>query len=171
MLYSRTLLFIHSIYNSLHLLAPNSQSIPPPLLCLPWKPQICSLCWGNVLSQVPQWRAPGTLEPPGKPGAPGPRIDWDLIDHGLQNSPPQISVAWEAPRFAESVPFPSSLGGPLADEGSDPDFLTHNPDNTTLAVYKQLLHTSSHRILRTTLFHQWGNWGSGRLSDSLKSHS
>ena len=27
-LYSRTLLFIHSIYNSLHLLTPNSQSIP-----------------------------------------------------------------------------------------------------------------------------------------------
>ena len=30
-LYSRTLLFIHSICNSLHLLVPNSQSIPPPL--------------------------------------------------------------------------------------------------------------------------------------------
>ena len=28
-LYSRTLLFTHSIYNSLHLLIPNSQSIPP----------------------------------------------------------------------------------------------------------------------------------------------
>ena len=27
---SRTLLFIHSIYNSLHLLTPNSYSIPPP---------------------------------------------------------------------------------------------------------------------------------------------
>ena len=31
-LYSRTLLFIHSIYNSLHLLTPNSQSIPPSTL-------------------------------------------------------------------------------------------------------------------------------------------
>ena len=30
MLYSRTSLFIHSIYNSLHLLTPNSHSIPPP---------------------------------------------------------------------------------------------------------------------------------------------
>ena len=30
MLYSRTLLFIHSICNSLHLLVPNSQSIPLP---------------------------------------------------------------------------------------------------------------------------------------------
>ena len=29
-LYNRTLLFIHSIYNSLHLLIANSQSIPPP---------------------------------------------------------------------------------------------------------------------------------------------
>ena len=29
-LYSRTLLFIHSVYNSLHLLMSNSQSIPPP---------------------------------------------------------------------------------------------------------------------------------------------
>ena len=28
--YSRTLLFIHSIYNSWHLLVPNSHSIPPP---------------------------------------------------------------------------------------------------------------------------------------------
>ena len=34
-LYSRTLLFIHSIYTTLHLLIPNSQSIPtPPLLPL-----------------------------------------------------------------------------------------------------------------------------------------
>ena len=30
MLYSRTLFFIDSIYNSSHLLIPNSQSIPPP---------------------------------------------------------------------------------------------------------------------------------------------
>ena len=30
-LYNRTFLFIHSIYNSLHLLTPNSRSIPPPL--------------------------------------------------------------------------------------------------------------------------------------------
>ena len=29
MLHSRTLLFVHSIYNSLHLLIPNSQFIPP----------------------------------------------------------------------------------------------------------------------------------------------
>ena len=29
MLYSRTLLFIHPMFNSLHLLIPNSQSIPP----------------------------------------------------------------------------------------------------------------------------------------------
>ena len=35
MLYGRTLLFIHPIYNSLHLLIPNSQSIPPP-----WQPQV-----------------------------------------------------------------------------------------------------------------------------------
>ena len=34
-LYSRTLLFIHSLYNGLHLLIPNSQSMPlPPLLSL-----------------------------------------------------------------------------------------------------------------------------------------
>ena len=31
-LYYRTLLFSHFMYNSLHLLIPNSQSIPPPLL-------------------------------------------------------------------------------------------------------------------------------------------
>ena len=29
-LYSKTLLFIHPICNSLHLLTPNSQCIPPP---------------------------------------------------------------------------------------------------------------------------------------------
>ena len=36
-LYSKTLLFIHSIYNSLHLLTPNSQFIPspPPHPCPP----------------------------------------------------------------------------------------------------------------------------------------
>ena len=31
LLYSRSLLFIHPIYNNLHLLIPNSQSILPPL--------------------------------------------------------------------------------------------------------------------------------------------
>ena len=29
-LYSRTLLFMHSVYNSSHLLTPTSHSIPPP---------------------------------------------------------------------------------------------------------------------------------------------
>ena len=32
---------IHSTCNSLHLLTPNSKSIPPPP---PWQPQVCSLC-------------------------------------------------------------------------------------------------------------------------------
>ena len=32
MLYNGTLLLIHPIYNSFHLLIPNSQSIPPPPL-------------------------------------------------------------------------------------------------------------------------------------------
>ena len=31
-LYTRTLLFIRPIYNSFHLLIPNSHSIPPPCL-------------------------------------------------------------------------------------------------------------------------------------------
>ena len=31
---------VHSLYNSLHLLTLNSQSIPPPT---PWQPQFCSL--------------------------------------------------------------------------------------------------------------------------------
>ena len=43
MLYSRTLLFIHSIDSNLHLLIPNSHSIPPPIPP-PWQPQVCSLC-------------------------------------------------------------------------------------------------------------------------------
>ena len=42
-LHSRTLLFIHSIYASLHLLNPNSQSFPSPPP-LPRKPQVSSLC-------------------------------------------------------------------------------------------------------------------------------
>ena len=40
-LYNRTLLFIHSICNSLRLLIPNSQSNLP----LPWQPQVCCLFW------------------------------------------------------------------------------------------------------------------------------
>ena len=42
---SRTLWFIHSIYNSLHLLIPDSQSFSPTPNS-PWQPQICSLCLG-----------------------------------------------------------------------------------------------------------------------------
>uniref|UniRef100_A0A8D1MWB5 Ig-like domain-containing protein n=1 Tax=Sus scrofa TaxID=9823 RepID=A0A8D1MWB5_PIG len=40
-LYSRTSLLIDSKCNSLHLLTPNSPSIPLPP---PWQPQICPLC-------------------------------------------------------------------------------------------------------------------------------
>ena len=40
-LFSRTLLLIHSTCNCLHLLIPNSQSIPLPPPA-PWQPQICS---------------------------------------------------------------------------------------------------------------------------------
>ena len=45
---SRTLLLIHPICNSLHLLTPNSQSTPPPTPS-PWQPQVCSLCHLTVL--------------------------------------------------------------------------------------------------------------------------
>ena len=37
--YSKTLLFIHLVYNSLHLLIPNPQSALPS-----WQPQLCSSC-------------------------------------------------------------------------------------------------------------------------------
>ena len=37
--HSRTLLFIHSLYNTSHLLTPNSQHIPPPSFT-PWQPQV-----------------------------------------------------------------------------------------------------------------------------------
>ena len=42
-LYSRTL-FICSLRNSLHLLIPDSQSIPPTTPLAPWQPQVCSPC-------------------------------------------------------------------------------------------------------------------------------
>ena len=41
---SRTLLFIHSIRNSLHLRIQSSKSFPPQPPPPPWQPQICSLC-------------------------------------------------------------------------------------------------------------------------------
>ena len=42
LLYSSTLLFIHSLYDRSHLLTPTSPSLPqtPP----PWQPRVCSLC-------------------------------------------------------------------------------------------------------------------------------
>ena len=43
-LYSRILLFIHPIYNSLQLLTPNSQSFSPRTPPTPWQPQVWSLC-------------------------------------------------------------------------------------------------------------------------------
>ena len=51
MLYSRTLLFIHSIHNSLQLLIPNSQFFLPPLLspCLqPGGSQLCRPSQGEA---------------------------------------------------------------------------------------------------------------------------
>jgi len=41
--YNRTLLFICSLYNSLHLLIPDSQSFPPAR-SPPWQQQVCSYC-------------------------------------------------------------------------------------------------------------------------------
>ena len=41
---NRTLLFIHFIYNGLHLLIPNSQSTAFLPLPSPWQPLECSLC-------------------------------------------------------------------------------------------------------------------------------
>ena len=38
------LLLIHLIYNSLHLLTPNSQMHPFPTPSPPWQPQVCSVC-------------------------------------------------------------------------------------------------------------------------------
>ena len=42
-LHGRTLLFIHPVYNILHLLIPNSQSIPP-FHTPPWQPHTCRNC-------------------------------------------------------------------------------------------------------------------------------
>ena len=43
-LYSRISLLIHSRCNHLHLLTPNSKSIPLPHPTPPWHPQVCSPC-------------------------------------------------------------------------------------------------------------------------------
>ena len=42
LLYNRTL-FLHPVYNSLHLLAPASHSVPSPAPH-PWQPPVCSAC-------------------------------------------------------------------------------------------------------------------------------
>ena len=42
LLYSRAVLFIHSVYNGLHLLTPTSLSVPKPSPL--WQPQVCFLC-------------------------------------------------------------------------------------------------------------------------------
>ena len=53
MLYSRALLFIHPIYDSLHLLTPNFQSIPPPLLlCLRNHKSLLHVCESLSVSQI-----------------------------------------------------------------------------------------------------------------------
>ena len=46
-------LFIHPVYNSLHLLIPNSQSCPPPPLP-PWQPQVCCLLTDTILKETPR---------------------------------------------------------------------------------------------------------------------
>ena len=43
-LYSRTLFFIHSTYNSLHLLIPELPIHLSPAPTPPWQPQVCSSC-------------------------------------------------------------------------------------------------------------------------------
>ena len=47
-LHRRTLLFVYSPCNSLHLLSPNSQSTSPPYIS-PWQPQVCSLFLSQFL--------------------------------------------------------------------------------------------------------------------------
>ena len=52
-LHSRTLLCIHPIYASLHLLIPDSQSCPPPLpLCLGHHQSALCLCESVSLSYI-----------------------------------------------------------------------------------------------------------------------
>ena len=47
-LYSRTLLYINLIYNTLHLLIPNSQSILPPLPLPIGNHRFVLYVWGSV---------------------------------------------------------------------------------------------------------------------------
>ena len=56
MLYSRILLLIPFMYDSLHLLTPASQSIPPQLPP-PWQWQVCSLCLYGFLIRMHQMLA------------------------------------------------------------------------------------------------------------------
>ena len=50
MIYLRILstLFIHSIYNHLHLLIPNSQSIPPPTLIKIFEDKAAQTLWSSL---------------------------------------------------------------------------------------------------------------------------
>ena len=56
--YSRTLLFIHSIYNSLHLLIPNSQSFPPPA---PTRSNHKSVLFTKTINSIVHHRSPSLV--------------------------------------------------------------------------------------------------------------
>ena len=94
-LYGRTLLFIHPICESLHLLIPSFQSSPPS-----WQPQVCSLClWvcflaaaapaAKLLQSCPTLCDPRDDSPPGSP-VPGilqaRTLEWVAISFSLQSS-------------------------------------------------------------------------------------
>ena len=52
LLQSRTLLFIHPIYNGLYLLIPNSPSFSPPTPFPPRQPQVSSVCESFSVLQI-----------------------------------------------------------------------------------------------------------------------
>ena len=79
-LHSRTLLFIHPVSCSLHLLIPNSQSTPLPTSPPIWQPQVGSLC-GSCSSSPSAWKlfliylVVTTQKPSPPPSPPSPLKD------------------------------------------------------------------------------------------------
>ena len=117
MLYSRSLLFIHLKYTSLHLLTPNSGSFPPaPLLPLCNHQSALYVKWSGIKSE-----------------------NRSVVSNSLR--PHGLSSPWNSPGQNTGVDSLSLLQGILPTQGSSPGLLHHR------RILYQLSHEGSRRIL------------------------